>query len=141
MTLEALAPWITIAISLALSILVPLFTQIANNKHIRKMRKEDRDEEKTQKQVKAYESFLINVGNAITKSRYSKDDDFGKAGASIYNLYLYVPKEWHNDLERLSSDMKTFNWDNASIIFNKISRLIAEEYMNTGVKEKEKARK
>ena len=32
-----LAPWIAIAITLALSILVPFFTQIANNKHQRKM--------------------------------------------------------------------------------------------------------
>lgn len=28
-----LAPWIAIAITLALSILVPLFTQMANNAH------------------------------------------------------------------------------------------------------------
>ncbi|MBO5850993.1 MAG: hypothetical protein J6R29_01525 [Clostridia bacterium] len=38
-----LAPWIAIAITLALSILVPFFTQIANNKHQRKMQKEKLD--------------------------------------------------------------------------------------------------
>ena len=35
-----LVPWIAIAITLALSILVPFFTQIANNKHQRKIQKE-----------------------------------------------------------------------------------------------------
>ena len=35
-----LAPWIAVAFSLGLSILVPLFTQMANNRHQRKMQKE-----------------------------------------------------------------------------------------------------
>lgn len=35
-----LAPWLALAITLALSILVPLFTQIANNKFQLKMYKE-----------------------------------------------------------------------------------------------------
>ena len=40
MTLENLTPWIAIAITLALSILVPLFTQIANNRFQHKKAKE-----------------------------------------------------------------------------------------------------
>lgn len=35
-----LAPWIAIAITLALSILVPLFTQIANNRFQLKLEKQ-----------------------------------------------------------------------------------------------------
>ena len=38
-TLGELAPWIAIAFTLALSILVPLFTQIANNRFQLKMQK------------------------------------------------------------------------------------------------------
>ena len=40
MEFKDLAPWIAIAFTLALSILVPLFTQIANNNHQRKMQRE-----------------------------------------------------------------------------------------------------
>ena len=44
-----LAPWIAIAFTLALSILVPLFTQIANNRHQRKMQREKFEYEQRQK--------------------------------------------------------------------------------------------
>ena len=47
-----LAPWIAIAITLALSILVPFFTQIANNKHQRKMQKEKLEFEQSQRYCK-----------------------------------------------------------------------------------------
>ena len=43
-----LAPWIAIAITLALSILVPLFTQIANNRHQRKLQQEQFEREERQ---------------------------------------------------------------------------------------------
>lgn len=51
---------------LALSILVPLFTQIANNAHQRKMQKEKLDYERVQEKEKLYKAFLLNVGAAIT---------------------------------------------------------------------------
>ena len=53
-----LAPWIAIAITLALSILVPFFTQIANNKHQRKMQKEKLEFEQSQNKLKVFENFF-----------------------------------------------------------------------------------
>ena len=63
-----IAPWIAIAVTLILSILVPLFTQIANNRHQRKMQKEKFEYEQSQKRTEAYESFLLSVGGIITSS-------------------------------------------------------------------------
>ena len=53
-----LAPWIAIAFTLALSILVPLFTQIANNHHQRKMRDDEIKYEEANKKKTVYEDFL-----------------------------------------------------------------------------------
>ena len=66
MTWENLAPWIAIAFTLALSILVPLFTQIANNKHQRKMQKEQREYEQSQRKRQVYEKFLTTMGAATS---------------------------------------------------------------------------
>ena len=87
MNWEQLAPWIAIAITLALSILVPVFTQIANNWHQRKMQKEQREYEQSQRKREVYENFLLSVGNSVMTR-----DNLGEAGASIYEMYIYAPK-------------------------------------------------
>ena len=72
MTWETLAPWIAIAFTLALSILVPLFTQIANNRFQLRMQK-NRDEQNRRNSVfeekrRIYSDFLNNVGANIAYS-------------------------------------------------------------------------
>ncbi|MGN0798561.1 MAG: hypothetical protein ACI4L7_03265 [Christensenellales bacterium] len=124
MTISDLAPWIAISITLALSILVPLFTQIANNKHQRQLQKDKFEYEKMQKKNKVFEDFLLNVGGAIT---YAKQENLISAGSSLYNIYLYAPKEWYADLDELAVLIQKYEWDKATIIIQKISRLMAEE--------------
>ena len=88
MEFKDLAPWIAIAFTLALSILVPLFTQIANNNHQRKMQREKIEYEKSQEKRKAYEQFLLDVGMAITA--YSRET-VEQAGTSLHRMYIYAP--------------------------------------------------
>ena len=126
MELENLAPWIAIAFTLALSILVPLFTQIENNRHQRKMQREQREFEQKQKKVLAYEDFLKNVGAAIT-SRAATTAELSLAGASISNLYVYVPENWFFDLDSLQKQIMHYNWDTATVIFQQYCHLIAKE--------------
>ena len=94
-----LAPWIAIAITLSLSILVPLFTQIANNAHQMKMQKEKLDYERAQEKEKVYKAFLLNVGGAIA---HATGEALIEAGASVYQIYLYAPTEWWEDLDALA---------------------------------------
>ena len=119
-----LAPWITIAITLALSILVPLFTQIANNSHQRKMQREKMEYEQRQKRIIVYEDFLKNVGAAITEA---SKENLALAGASVANMYIFVPTDWWNDLDMLQNLLMHYKWDEAENILKKLSRLIAEE--------------
>ncbi len=123
-----LAPWIAISITLAISILVPLFTQIANNNHQRKMQREKLAYEQKQKKVLAYEEFLSNVGAAVLS--VSKEN-LTQAGASINRMYIYAPEEWWEELDSLSSTLRKYEWGNAAVIMNTLSHKVAKELQNT----------
>lgn len=119
-----LAPWIAIAFTLALSILVPLFTQIANNKHQRKMQREKIEYEEKQKKTKALEAFLLDVGGTVV---CRSTDNLQKAGSSLFRLYVYAPESWLEDLDALSNAIRRGDHGNSSALMQKIARLIAEE--------------
>ncbi len=128
MTLETLAPWIAIAITLALSILVPLFTQIANNSFQYKKAKQEREfaleDEYRNNRIKSYENFLMSVGAAI---EYRNADALRAAGASIGQIYLYVPKEMYKQLDSLFSSIRNYEWDTAERMYLELVKLICEE--------------
>lgn len=127
MELKDLAPWIAIAFTLALSILVPLFTQIANNNHQRKMQQEKFEYEEKQKRHKAYEAFLIDVGGLIVARKRSYNEDLLKAGSSLHQLYIYAPIEWHNKLDFLSEYIGKGELDKAKDLVQELCRFISEE--------------
>lgn len=124
MTWETLAPWMALAFTLALSILVPLFTQIANNRHQQKMQHEKFRHEEHQAKQQAYADFLHKVGAAIT---YSTGENLPEAGAALFQVYAYAPASWWNDLDKLSRHLRENEWDDAQTILQLLSRLIAEE--------------
>ena len=125
MSWENLAPWITIAITLALSILVPLFTQIANNSHQRKLQKEQREYEQSQRKREVYENFLLSVGNSVMTR-----DNLGEAGASIYEMYIYAPKEWHEKIDSISYNLHKYQWEIVRNLLEEVSKLISDELKN-----------
>ncbi|MBO5338896.1 MAG: hypothetical protein J6A96_04270 [Clostridia bacterium] len=127
MELKDLAPWIAIAITLALSILVPLFTQIANNRHQRKLQQEQFEREERQKKAKAYEAFLSEVGGIITARGFVDAQYLSKAGASLYQVYIYSPAEWHEDLDALTEYIMKKDWEQARKLIQLFSRLISIE--------------
>ena len=127
MTWETLAPWIAIAFTLALSILVPLFTQIANNNHQRKMQREKFEYEEKQKKTEVYELFLSEVGGLVTADGSISKELLAKAGAAVHQLYIYASLEWYDDLDLLTDMIMQRNWNKAKTIVQKISRLISEE--------------
>ena len=127
-----LAPWIAIAITLSLSILVPLFTQIANNAHQMKMQKEKLDYERAQEKEKVYKSFLLNVGGAIA---HATGEALIEAGASVYQIYLYAPTEWWEDLDALATYIRKYEWTKAEEIMQKLGKLISEELNKNKEKE------
>ena len=137
--INELAPWVAIAVTLILSILVPVFSQIANNRFLLKKAKQDRklDEEKEKllKKFDAYEGFMMDVGAAV---EYQRNDNLSTAGASIGRLYLYVPSAWHAQLDELFHSIRKYDWGNAERQFLAISKLLSEEYQKTEPETKKK---
>lgn len=127
MELKDLAPWIAIAFTLALSILVPLFTQMANNSHQRKMLQEKFEYESRQKKTKTYETFLTEVGGLITAHGHIEKECLSQAGAALHQLYIYAPEDWYSDLDKLMELIMSLEWDEAKPIMQKFSRLISKE--------------
>ncbi len=127
MNWESLASWIAIAITMALSILVPVFTQIANNSHQRKMQKEKIEYEKSQRKREVYEKFLLDVGGAVTAATSTTREHMNDAGASLYEMYIYAPSDWQCKLDKLASHISKYEWKEARLILQELSRLISLE--------------
>ena len=127
MEFKDLAPWLAISITLALSILVPLFTQIANNHHQRKMQQEQFEYEKRRIREEAFRTFLSEVGAVVTADGYIERAQLSTAGGAIHKLYTFAPEEWFADLDQLTQSIVAVNWKSARAIMQKMVRLIAEE--------------
>ena len=128
-----LAPWIAITITLALSILVPLFTQISNNRFQLKKAKQERafaeKKEKIAQKIAAYEGFLSDVGAATT---YQTIDSLPQAGASLGRIYLYVPADWYAKLDALHHSINDCKWATAEAQYSELAKMIADEYKKIG---------
>ncbi len=131
MELKDLAPWIAIAITLALSILVPFFTQIANNKHQRKMQTEKLEFEKSQNKIKVFQNFLLDVGGIVGSDGTMNTEGLNKAASSLYSLYLYAPIEWYKDIDELTKLVPLYKWEEARPILERLSKQIANELNKT----------
>ena len=130
MELKDLAPWIAIAITLSLSILVPVFTQIANNRHQRKMEHDRLHYEENQRKMLRFESFLADVGGILMSRGLSRSEDLVRAGSSLHQIYIYAPQEWRHDLKTLEQQLMKYKWDEAMELTQKLSCLISEELKN-----------
>lgn len=127
MEIKDLAPWVAIAITLALSILVPLFTQIANNRHQRKIIREKYEREEKEKKTLVFESFMNEVGGVITAKGYIQSEQLSAAGGALHRMYAYVPHEWFEDLDDLAERISKLDWDDARKIAQKLCHLISIE--------------
>lgn len=124
MLYKDLAPWIAIVITLALSILVPVFTQVANNRFQLKMKEQERQILEKEKAITAYEDFFKYAGGCIM---HANPNNISEAGASIQQLYLYLPTNRWSDLDKLYDLVKDNNWEEAKELHKAICRAISKE--------------
>ena len=94
----------------------------------------EEEKEKLSKKTEAYERFLTDVGAAIG---YRGNDNLSLAGASISRRYMYVPIEWHTQLDALFQNIRKFEWDQAEQRFLELSKMLAEEYRKSAVETEE----
>ena len=120
--MKDLAPWIAIAITLALSIMVPLFTQIANNRFQLKLKRIEKENYDANRRVAAFDEFFCNVGGCVL---HAERENICQAGASIQRLYPFLPEELWRSLDELYMLIKKHEWDDAVVKMNIIGRWIA----------------
>ena len=122
MDMNSLAPWMAIAITLILSILVPLFTQIANNRFQIKLKKLEGNQKNDDRRMAAYENYFQNVGGCVL---FAQKENISDAGASIQRLYAYFPQEKWVLLDTLFDSIKKYEWENAKVQMKEVSKIIA----------------
>ena len=126
MELKDLAPWIAIAFTLALSILVPLFTQIANNRFNAKQQELKYKHEIEERRCIAYEEFLEKVGACVS---CSQAENIKNAGASIQKLLPYVSEEIREDLNNLFYEIRKHDWERASQTLKSITDKTVNDFV------------
>ena len=124
MNVNNMVPWLTLFVTLALSILVPLFTQIANNRFQLKLRKQDEKSKKAELKQDAYRRFMEDVGGCIL---FAQKENIGQAGASIQRLYMYVPEEWWEELDQLYILMQGMDFKKAMLHMQKVTKFISKD--------------
>lgn len=107
---KELAPWITIAITLILSILTPLLTQIANNKFKSKQDKILYEQKITDEKRRICYDFAEKVGACIA---FAQKEEVKQAGAIIEKMYMVMPEDTWNKLDMLFPLVKAYKWDDA----------------------------
>ena len=118
-----MAPWIAIALTLILSIVTPLLTQVANNKFQLKQQKLKDNQTKLEEKYKVYKEFAECVGSCISYATAEKAQD---AGASIQRMYFFIPEEYWKDLDELFSLLRKKEWDKAEVLLKELSRTAAK---------------
>ncbi len=121
-----LAPWIAIAITLILSIITPLLTQIANNRFILKQNEQAHKNKIESERALIYYSFAEEVGSCIA---YADIEKVHSAGAAIQKMYLVMPEEHWNALDSLYSYLRKSKWDAAEEELKDLCK-IASKIMN-----------
>ncbi len=124
MNIIELAPWFAIAITLILSILVPVFTQKANNRFQIKLKKLEYINKEAERKINAYEEYFQKVGGCVL---YAQKENISDAGASIQRLYAYLPEDNWDLLDSLFDSIKAYEWDIAKQEMKKVSKIIASD--------------
>lgn len=134
-----MAPWIAIAITLILSIVIPFLTQIVNNKFQLKQQRQQRKDAQYDIKYKVFSDFTSNVGACIA---HADVESVHAAGASVQCMYLFMPEEnWHS-LDLLYSQLRAHKWEEAEeemkFLAKAASKLLNETQQNRKKNEKKK---
>ena len=121
-----MAPWIAIAVTLILSIIIPLLTQIVNNSFQLKQKELEQKKQLVESRVKVYCDFSKNVGACIA---HADAEALRLAGSSIQNMYFFMPEEKWNELDELYSLIRRHEWAAAEPLLIKLTK-IASKLLN-----------
>lgn len=124
---SATAAWVTVLLTLIVSIVSPVITTFLNHRFQLKMRKLELLEHELdrfyEKKVSTIETFLSAVGKC---SAFATNDLVKECGHSFYNIYLYTPVSLWSDIDRMHKLISEGNWPEVQAFLPCLSKSLAE---------------
>ena len=112
-------------IALIASILSPVITVTVNLRHQRTLRRLDELREHERRRINAIESFLKNAGAML----YGREDEWRRIySQSLYNVFLYLPECYWDDIKKLDYFISKFDEDNARPLLFSLATKLSESY-------------
>lgn len=124
---SATAAWITLALTLAISIISPVISTYLSNKFQLKIR----EYEKSDKEIEQHylekreilQGFIRNTGKLLNRRDTDTLKDYGE---HFYLVYTYLPKEHWNKIDLLHQHIQNTDFAAAQTSLLEISKIIAE---------------
>lgn len=121
------AAWITLAFTLAVSVISPIITTWMNHRFQFKMAElESHNKEIEQHYLNkrnVINSFIANVGKCLFKAN---NEAFRECGESFYSIYVYVPQSMWKDIDELHNLLVAYRWQDAQTHFLNVSKQLAD---------------
>lgn len=99
---DVTAAWVTVLITLAISIITPAITTFLNNCFQLKMKKMELSHQDKEthymKKVSVYEGCLQDIGKFL---HFMDNQNHSSLGEHLYELYLYLPEQHWTTLDTL----------------------------------------
>ncbi|MBE5984665.1 MAG: hypothetical protein E7248_15380 [Paenibacillaceae bacterium] len=124
---SATAAWITLALTLAISIISPVISTYLSNKFQLKIREYEKfDKELEQHYLEKREilqGFISNTGKLLNRRDTDSLKDYGE---HFYLVYTYLPKDHWNKIDLLHQHIQSIDYELAQTSLLEISKIIAE---------------
>lgn len=121
------AAWITLAFTLAVSVISPIITTWMNHRFQLKMA----ELESCNKEIEQHylnkrnviNSFIANVGKCLFRTNA---ESLRECGESFYAIYVYIPQSMWGDIDELHRLLVGYQWEEAQTHFLKVSKQLAD---------------
>lgn len=125
---SATAAWVTVLLTLIVSIITPAISRILERRYQLKIKKIEQYEklyiQGFEKKRDLYTEFLRCTGKCISHANAECLQDAGKV---IYEMYVYSPKDWWDDIDKINQFMVKYEWSNARLELTSLARKISDE--------------
>lgn len=124
---SATAAWITLVVTLIISIIAPIITTYMNHRFQLKLAVIDSHnkelEEHYLKKRAVIDSFISSTGKCIFRAN---SETLQECGEAFYSIYIYIPPSLWKDIDTLLVLIRNHSWETAQEHFSKLAKALAE---------------
>ncbi|MFR3729131.1 hypothetical protein [Lacrimispora sp.] len=124
---SATAAWVTLALTLVISIVSPVISTYLSNKFQLKIREYEKSEKEVEQHYlekrEILQGFISNTGKLLNRR---DSDSLKDCGEHFYLVYTYLPKEHWNKIDLLHQHIQNVDYASAQTLLLEVSKVIAE---------------